>query len=244
MMQLVMSSHVLHTRYATTSPTTSPSLTPTTPLTPPSSSWKAGKHSFDREDLVNVSNVHNLTLKGQGQWLVAGAEETVMQSTVIINCTRGRGGFYFGTSHNITVEDLTVVNCSGVGYVFKFDIVQNLFFHKNSIQHMTGYGLYVLNCDNVVVTNCSYYFSTLCDIHYGGGVGIVYNTQYSNTNYTLELSHSNMTKCCDKIDLVRSGGVSLQTELGFSSATIVVLNHLILSQNSGNLAALLFGNGA
>ena len=202
-----------------------------------------GEHSFDRENLVHVSNVHNLTLKGQGQWPVAGAEETVMQSTVIINCTRGRGGFYFGTSHNITVEGLTVLNCSGVGYVFKFDIVQNLFFHKNSIQHMTGYGLYVLNCDNVVVTNCSYYFSTLCDIHYGGGVGIVYNTQYNNTNYTLELSHSNMTKCCDKIDLVGSGGVSLQTELGFSSATIVVLNHLILSQNSGNLAALLFGNG-
>ena len=51
-----------------------------------------GKHSFDKNDLVHVSNVHNLTLKGQGQWPVAGAEETVMQSTVTINCTRGRGG--------------------------------------------------------------------------------------------------------------------------------------------------------
>ena len=48
-----------------------------------------GEHSFDRDDLVNVSNVHNLNIKGQGQWPVAGAEETVMQSTVIINCTRG-----------------------------------------------------------------------------------------------------------------------------------------------------------
>ena len=47
-----------------------------------------GEHSFDREDLVHVSNVHNLTLKGQGQWPVAGAKETVIQSTVIINCTR------------------------------------------------------------------------------------------------------------------------------------------------------------
>ena len=105
-----MSSHVLHTRYATTSPTTSPSLTPTSPLTLPSSSWKENT-ALTETDLVHVSNVHNLTLKGQGQWPVAGAEETVMQSTVIINCTRGRGGFYFGTSHNITVEGLTVVNC-------------------------------------------------------------------------------------------------------------------------------------
>ena len=71
-----------------------------------------GEHSFDREDLVHVINVHNLTLKGQGQWPVAGAEETVMQSTVIINCTKGRGGFHFGISHNITVE--TVVNCGGL----------------------------------------------------------------------------------------------------------------------------------
>ena len=210
-----------------------------------------GEHSFDREDRVHVSNVHNLTLKGQGQWPVAGAEETVMQSTVIINCTKERGGFYFGTSHNITVEGLTVVNCGGLnnGAVFNFSTVQSLFFHKNSIQHMTGYGLYVRNCDNVIVTNCSYYHSAVCDItqgssQNGGAVGIVYDTQYSNTGYTLELSHSNMTKCCSN---VQGGGVSLQTRSGFGSAT-VVLSNLKLSQNSakcggGNLAAILHGHG-
>ena len=53
-----------------------------------------GEHSFNREDPVNVSNVTNLTLKGQGQWPVAGAEETVhvMQSIVIINCTKWEEG--------------------------------------------------------------------------------------------------------------------------------------------------------
>ena len=66
-----------------------------------------GQHSFDREDLVQVNNVHNLTLKGQGEWPVAGPEETVMQSTVIINCTRGRGGFIFDTGYDITIEGLT-----------------------------------------------------------------------------------------------------------------------------------------
>ena len=210
-----------------------------------------GEHSFDREDLVHVSNVHNLTLKGQGQWPVAGAEETVMQSTVIINCTRGRGGFYFTTSHNITVEGLTVVNCGGLdnGAVFNFSAVQSILFHKNSIQHMTGYGLYVLNCDNVMITNCSYYHSALCNISgdffksAGGGVGIVYNTQLYNTDYTLKLSHSNMTKCCNTFRSLAGGGVGLQSRLGFGSVT-VVLTYLILTQNSaifgGNLAASLF----
>ena len=186
-----------------------------------------------------------------------------MQSTVIINCTRGRGGFYFTTSHSITVEGLTVFNCGRLKYaVFYFSAVQTFLFHKNSIQHMTGYGLYVLNCDNVTVTNCSFYHSAVCDIyddsiyHYtiGGGVGIVYNTQYSNTGYTLELSYSNMTKCFDDGS---GGGVSLitgtefefltQSEIQFGSVTMV-LSHLILSQNSaesngGNLAAVLHGNG-
>ena len=216
-----------------------------------------GEHSFDRENFaVSVSNVHNLTLKGQGQWPVAGAEETVMQSTVIINCTiTGRGRFYFDTSHNITVEGLTVVNCGRVLFghttaVFNFHTVQSIFFHKNSIQHMDGCGLYVHNCDNVIVTNCSYYHSAFClssNINSGGAVGILYS-QHSNTSYTLELSHSNITKCCNNNINSKGGGVFLKTESEFSSAT-VVLSHLILSQNSaksssgGNLAAVIHGNG-
>ena len=217
-----------------------------------------GEHSFDRDDFVHISNVHNLTLKGQGQWPVAGPEETVMQSTVIINCTRGRGGFYFDTSHDITVEGLTVVNCgkllsSNMGpSVFIFSRVKNLFFHKNSLQHMTGYGIHVYNCENATITNCSYYHSTLCDIELhkispnGGGVGIVYNgsTQYSNASYTLELSHSNMTKCCS---YQNGGGIWLYTRLGFGSAT-VLFSHLVLSHNrakvGGGLAAVLDGNGS
>ena len=192
-----------------------------------------GEHSFNGEDLVHVSNVSNLTLKGQGQWPVAGAEETVMQSTVIINCTRGRGGFYFNSSHSITVEGLTVVNCGGLDNkaVMYFDTVVNLFFLKNSIQHMTGFGLFVHNCDNVIITNCSYYHSALCDISnpgHGGGVGIVYDTQYSNTGYTLELSHSNLTNCCSI--LRNGGGISLEATSSSVHVT-VLLSHLVFSHN-------------
>ena len=194
---------------------------------------------------MHVSNVHNLTLKGQGQWPVAGVEETVMQSTVIINCTRGRGGFYFTTSNNITVEGLTVVNCGMFDYqtgVFNFSTVQSLFFHKNSIQHMTGYGLLLFNCDNVIVTNCSYYHSALfCDSFFrgviGGAVSIVYNTQYSNTGYTLELSHSNMTKCCNIYgslylrtfqEAESGGGISADLE-GNGNVALVISNCVLFN---------------
>ena len=207
-----------------------------------------GEHSFDREDLVHVSNVHNLNLKGQGQWPVAGAEETVMQSTVIINCTRGRGGFSFANSRHITVEGLTVVNCGGLDnkVVFNFKVVQDLNFQKNSIQRITGYGLLVFNCDNVIITNCSYYHSALCDFigsshyQYGGGVGIDYDTQYSNT--TLELSHSNMTNCCG----IDGGGLTMQSKIGGQlkiSFNNLKFSFIKAAGQGGGISAYFYGSG-
>ena len=214
-----------------------------------------GKHSFDRDDCIHVSKVHNLTLRGQGQWPIPGDEENVMQSTVTINCIRGKGGFSFAYSYNISVEGLTIVNCGRLDYnaaAFSFHFVQRLFFQKNSIQNMTGYGLFILNCDKVLITNCSYYHSSLCDIthnfplhQYGGGVGIIYDgsTRYGNTSYTLELSYSNITKCCSYGD---GGGLNLETLSAFGSIE-VVLNNLVLSQNKafgvGGFEADLLGDG-
>ena len=189
-----------------------------------------GQHSFDTSDQVLVSNVYDLTLRGQGEWPVAGPEETVMQSNVTINCTEGRGGFHFFNSQNIIVEGLTIVNC-GNQAVFDFSDVQQLTFRKNSIQNMTGYGLRVVNCKYVAITNCSYYHSALCNASYnsswyqlGGGVGIVYNgsTQYS----TLELSYSNMTNCCSSLF---GGGIYL--DIRHSRPATVWLSHLTFLHN-------------
>ena len=41
----------------------------------------------------HVRNVHNLTLKGQGQWPVTGAEETVMQSLSLSTAPEAEEGF-------------------------------------------------------------------------------------------------------------------------------------------------------
>ena len=209
-----------------------------------------GEHSYNKTN-NSVTNVHNLTLKGQGQWPVAGAEETVMQSTVIINCTRRRGMFYFANSYNITVEGLTVVNCGGIllEAVFYFGTVQSLIFRKNSIQNMTGYGIFVHNCGNAIITNCSYYHSRFNITHtpsveVGGGVGIRYvSFANSSTSYTLELSHSNMTKCCNQY--IGGGGIFLQTktEVGLPR---LLFNHLVFTQNRGKFGGGLFAdlNGA
>ena len=158
-----------------------------------------------------------------------------MQSTVVIKCMKRKGGFQFNSSYSITVEGLTVVNC-GNKAVFAFYFVANLVFHKNSIQHMTGYGLLVVNCNYAAITNCSYYHSVMCSVYgysFGGGVGIVYygTTQYSNTSYTLELSYSNMTKCCN---YKYGGGLHLETWQGFGSAN-VLFSHLVFLYNRATM---------
>ena len=205
-----------------------------------------GQHSFDSTDLVQVNNVHNLTLKGQGQWPVAGPEETVMQSTVIINCNRGRGGFIFDTGYYITIEGLTITNC---GYphdgVFLFTNVGKLFFHKNSIQFMSGYGLKASDCESVKVANCSYYHSVFClNSHSGGGVVFFYG-HISHNSITLELTFSNMTKCCNTA--LGGGGIHLCTDI-FSTnlwSVSIIFSNLFLSHNrasnGGGLSAILGG---
>ena len=209
-----------------------------------------GQHSFDSTDLVQVNNVHNLTLKGQGQWPVAGAEETVMQSTVIINCTRGRGGFVFDTGYDITIEGLTITNCgqrSPDGGVLLFANVSKLFFDKNSIQFMSGYGLIVKDCDQVTVTNCSYYHSVVCltDFysHSGGGVLISYDL-HSQDNYSLEIIDSNMTQCCSSL---YGGGIELLTSATSSVPVNIVLCNLVFLHNragrGGGFSAGLQGSG-
>ena len=202
-----------------------------------------GEHSFNTTKIY-ISEVHNLTLKGQGQWPITGAEETVMQSTVIISCGTEGGGFFFDKSHNITVEGLTVVNCNGYSYaVFNFHTVKSLNFQMNSIQNMPGYGVFTHNCQDTIITNCSFYHS-LPGV--GGGVGIRYRDHNSDNNLTLELSYSNMTKCSNDYD--GGGGIFLQVKTYTQSLIIRLLfRRLILTQNKGHrgggLIADLRGNG-
>ena len=232
MMQLVMSSHVLHTRlchklsYYISQP--GRYFTSNTTII-----FLEGNHSYDREVHVFISHVYNLTLKGQGQWPIKGAEENVMQSTVIINCTRGRGLFIFDRSHNITVESLTVVNC-GRDYqneVFSFSLVTNVLFLKNSIQHMMGCGLRIHGCNNpIVITNCSFYNSTALNVsqdhYYSSTIVLSYDEPFDEGNYQLNLSYSNITKCRTNGN---GGGIGFE---GISGSFELYFEHLVLSQNT------------
>ena len=83
----------------------------------------------------------------------------------------------------------------------------------------------------MTITNSSYYQSAGSCGH-SGGVGILYTyrkcIQHTNATYQLELSYSNMTKCCSDL---YGGGIHLKTLFAVS----VLFSHLVLSHNRAYL---------
>ena len=197
-----------------------------------------GQHNLHNLGLIQVKNVHNLTLKGQGEWPIAGAEETVMQSTVIINCTRGRGGFIFDTGYNINIEGITITNCGDPSNgVFLFASIGNLYFLKNSIQFMTGYGFMTSNCISVKITNCSFYHSVACTLSGGGAVISYARYLHRNvSNYTMDLSYSNFTECCS---LQQGGGIGLVTYPHSNVPVKIMFYNLIVSRSKAKIGGCL-----
>ena len=69
-----------------------------------------GHHMLHQQDLVMISGVTNLTLQGLGT-METGPHETVIQSTVIIRCSRSTGGFIIMDSQSVTISTITMSGC-------------------------------------------------------------------------------------------------------------------------------------
>ena len=99
-----------------------------------------GTHLLDREEPIKISQVTDLTLIGRGHW-VRGPEETIMESTAVIYCTRGRGGFAIYDSSQISIINLSLINCGAfhtnaqVKSTLLFLKISELNLHYVSIQH-------------------------------------------------------------------------------------------------------------
>ena len=174
-----------------------------------------GKHLLDREEPIKINQVTGLALIGRGQW-VRGSEETIMESTAVIYCTRGRGGFAFYNSSRIALVALSFVNCGARYYhaeVLKTHFYTTLLFSNCSaiitltavsIQNSTGHGLFIHNSRAGFFSQLSIAFSNIdrksntpqCNrLVNGGSVMMVYNN--SNTSIQeLIFKNSNFTDGC------------------------------------------------
>ena len=226
-----------------------------------------GEHMLEREDHVLVHDIDSLGLIGQGQW-VEGSEKTMWQSTVIINCTKGRGGFSFHDSGNVVVEMLTMINCGSSDPTPQFSVfsavnVRNISFQFIAIQYNTGVGINIENCINVEIKKNSFYYyndyagakdTDYCKQRTGSGIKISISLRHFHHDVTVLLSDSNFTKGCggflyndttdDPQQLLQagSGSISLKVYSLDTSTISFHLSNLVFTQNRGVLSAGLTAN--
>ena len=215
-----------------------------------------GEHKLEREDHVLVHGIDSLGLRliGQGQW-VEGSEKTVWQSTVIINCTKGRGGFSFRDSNNIAIEMLTMINCGSFDPTHQYSVfsavnIWNISIQFIAIQYNTGVGINVENCINVEFKKNSFYRSNEdpnakdmdnCKLHTGGGIHVGISSSHTvSDNFKVLLSDSNFTKGCSNLLTYephgfQGGSISLLIECSgtHTNHIRIHLNNLVLTQNRG-----------
>ena len=169
-----------------------------------------GHHMLHQQDLVMISGVTNLTLQGLGT-METGPHETVIQSTVVIRCSRSTGGFIITDSQSVTISTITVSGCASrsvntgssttsygpaaMGVVNSY----NTRLEHVSLQNASGYGLLSVNSFNLSIEDSSFYHnqdhlqrSARC---FGGNVRVVFNKSSSPlTSYnTLNIIKSNFS---------------------------------------------------
>ena len=79
-----------------------------------------GHHILDQQ--VVISGVNNLTLQGLGT-IETGHHETVTQSTVVIKCNRSTGGFVFMDGDFITINTISLTDCTSKVEIKSFEYI-------------------------------------------------------------------------------------------------------------------------
>ena len=213
-----------------------------------------GTHLLDREGPIKISQVTGLTLIGRGQW-VRGPEATIMESTAVIYCTNGSGGFSFIDSSQIAINNLSFIDCgalhSDVNNDFYstilFTNVSSLSLDTVSIQNSSGHGLVTRNCLPVNIYCLSIAYSNIdrksnivqCNKFVNGSNLMI---MYSNTklyhNGQFRVRNSNFTDGCGTGSVIFQSMNSQLIDLLFEKIEIVQT-----LQNSGD-GIVILSNGS
>ena len=168
-----------------------------------------GTHLLDREEPILMSQVKKFTLSGSGQW-VPGPEESIMESTAIIYCTKEGGGFSFIHSSAILIEGLTFINCGAYNYIKEleeifyatllFNTCSELALDNVSVQNSSGHGVVTYNSQSFGMAGCSIAYSNInhnsesCNKLINGS-NLLFN-YYDFKLGSFDLSKSNFTDGC------------------------------------------------
>ena len=203
-----------------------------------------GTHLLDREEPINISLVTGLSLIGRGQW-VLGPEETIMESTAVIYCTNGSGGFAFYDSSQISIINLSLINCGAlhtdaqIKSTLLFLKISELNLRFVSIQNSSEHGLVAHNCDHIEMFSCSIAFSNIdrkssqCNSSLVRGSNLLIIYHGSSSKNQLKILDSNFSNACGKF---RYGSVAVHA-VNTDMVTTLTLRELKIVQKVQNGAS-------
>ena len=210
-----------------------------------------GYHILDQQEAVNITGVSNLTLQGLGS-IEPGPHETVMQSTVVIQCN---GGFAFIETQFVTIEAITLNGCTGRVYDFGNRLVasglaillsHNFLLQYFSVQNGSGYGLLVINSFNLTIEASSFYRNqyltvncTLSDCRGGNALIIFSDTSLTedsvSNNSKLQILNSNFSFSFGQLGTTTGLMIDIANTIDYR--VDVVINNVVAYGNSGSYGA-------
>ena len=220
-----------------------------------------GIHVLDHEGLLIISEVSNLTLQGLGSFK-QGYHETVMESTVYVQCRYKDAGVAIINSTSVSIIGITFVNCGGhlpdiitneiEGNHYQWNAVglaliemQDVLLDKISIQNSTNFGLVAINTFSMTISHSSFAGSNLnnysnCTLNscVGGNALLVYKTtnecRAKFTVYSINVQYSNFSFGIDtgNIQYTSASGLSIFMDQMDHYGVNIELNSLVLFGNT------------
>ena len=217
-----------------------------------------GRHSLD--GLLVINEVSNLTIIGMGDSRT-GFHETVMESSVQIECTNNTtGGLSFRDSEYIAISGITFTNCGApfndtknflsaeVYTTINFVSNVNVTIDGVSILNGTGMGLLLQNTFDITIKSSSFSRNIIppCETEIlcpGGNVQIQYFDVESTDNFTeinIEVTSSNFSFGYSTELGINAGlGLTVMSATSYISLNML-LDRLIIHGNTALLSPNLY----
>ena len=113
--------------------------------------FSEGQHQLD--DKLILSNLYNVTLLGQGQW-IKGSHQLVMQSTVIINCNNVKDfAILIKQTQHVIIREITITNCEKTLYI---SFSYNISMYRMSIQNNSRTGVRIDEGSQINIIDSSF----------------------------------------------------------------------------------------
>ena len=197
-----------------------------------------GVHILRRQELVAVSSVNNLTFVGMGS-VEPGHHETILQSTVVVQC-EGATGFYFDGTIDVGFHMITFRFCGGTTEdsedlvsAVSFSLSGRITMESVSIQNGMGIGLMISKSYDISIDKCSF-------LDNRGNVYV--NSALSDTSILVTQTNFTLGNITGTLATAGGLGICIQLYSQYSLNVGIYIRDVVFFRNvGGNMVTNIYG---